>query len=500
MKNSDLKQKSQGSLEYLIIISTVLVIASIVVVLVTGTLGGREKEYLISECRSAASQCESELLVAPAAQCTYCDDPCGELEERWGEEFPDAVDHCKAGNPEKIGVHLSDFQVTITHVNTPITEGETIETTVQVNNTGQEEDTQTITLGISAIGWVDTWEVTLGVNESDERTFTENTEIGDRGTYTLEASSENDEDETNVEIKELEQDEGQLTTVSISGDDELYVDEESTWTAEWSYSGDTPADANLEISSDDDSVICDWSVSTESGETRECSGSFNSEGTYTITASCTGSCSEIETIEVTVEEEEEEEGHLTFNNLDGDSSLEPGETGDWGASWTYSGDTTAGVYLNLDADEACTAEDHLSTTSDESLSCSGSFDSEGTYTIEASCSGDCSGGDTMNVEVGWPECEPGETEECENCCYDRYCDRDSCESDYLCNGGTRECQDDGTWGSCDASSPLCRSECSSDSDCSDNGDECGGCGDELICCDCDGSYLCVVDCPGGCPQ
>jgi len=150
MKDSIPKKRSQGALEYLIIISAVMVIVSLTVIFVTGAFGTREKEFLTNDCKSAAAECESELLVAPGAECPYCEEPCGELEERWPEEFPNAVQHCKEGNPEKIGAEpgeLEDYTLTI--------EVEGQGTTSPVEGTYTREQGSSVTLSAeSDEGWI----------------------------------------------------------------------------------------------------------------------------------------------------------------------------------------------------------------------------------------------------------------------------------------------------------------------------------------------------------
>ncbi len=91
---------SQGALEYMIIIAAVLSIAAMVTVFLTGALEGRREEALVSECRSAAAQCKQDQLISPETECPQCE-VCGELAEIDGYE--DAEEHCRAGEPERIG-------------------------------------------------------------------------------------------------------------------------------------------------------------------------------------------------------------------------------------------------------------------------------------------------------------------------------------------------------------------------------------------------------------
>ncbi|MFW5902886.1 MAG: InlB B-repeat-containing protein, partial [archaeon] len=74
---------------------------------------------------------------------------------------------------------------------------------------------------------------------------------------------------------------------------------------------------------------------------------------------------------------------------------------------------------------------------------------------------------TGECEFIYPECVPGETKACTECCYDRYCNISAgeCVFEELCNDGTQTCKNDGTWGACDATEPDCRNQCIEDSDC-----------------------------------
>lgn len=195
MNSSLPKDKSQGSLEYLIIISVVLVIASIVVVLVTGTFGGREKEYLINDCISAASECESELLVASDAKCPYCNESCGELQGRWEKEFPEAVNRCKAGNPDMIGVTDAIFE--IKELKTSFNKKDnilTVNTTIE--NTGYENGTQNISASVRGEDVEEVKELELGVeggDNEDELKFELSFNAEEGETYRVDVHSEDDD-------------------------------------------------------------------------------------------------------------------------------------------------------------------------------------------------------------------------------------------------------------------------------------------------------------------
>lgn len=54
-------RKAQGSLEYLIIIAAVLAIAAVVVMFLTGALGGTTAGGNIAQCKVAAAGCKTDL-------------------------------------------------------------------------------------------------------------------------------------------------------------------------------------------------------------------------------------------------------------------------------------------------------------------------------------------------------------------------------------------------------------------------------------------------------
>jgi len=103
MERKQSRTRAQGALEYLIIIASVLAIAAIVTTLLTDAFGGRRKEALVSECRTAAAECHSRLQINPDAHCAQCEDSCAVLHEEWPDEFPDPVGRCEEGAMEEIG-------------------------------------------------------------------------------------------------------------------------------------------------------------------------------------------------------------------------------------------------------------------------------------------------------------------------------------------------------------------------------------------------------------
>lgn len=72
MKNT----KGQGALEYLIIIAAVLAIAAIVVLFITNAF--QSTNTSLSECKTAAAKCATELATSEGASCPYCATDCAD--------------------------------------------------------------------------------------------------------------------------------------------------------------------------------------------------------------------------------------------------------------------------------------------------------------------------------------------------------------------------------------------------------------------------------------
>jgi len=85
----------------------------------------------------------------------------------------------------------ANFEVTIDGTNSPVTEGDTLNVTTTIENTGDETDTQTVSLSIGGAER-DNSTVSLGAGDSTTETLMWSTEEGDADTYTLTVESEND--------------------------------------------------------------------------------------------------------------------------------------------------------------------------------------------------------------------------------------------------------------------------------------------------------------------
>lgn len=116
-----------------------------------------------------------------------------------GEERGQAVSSVADLGISDSGGGKDDFEVTVDRTNSPVTEGETLTVDVAVENTGDESDTQTVSLTVG--GTVrDTTMITLSGGSSTTKTIEWTTNEGDAGSYTAEVSTENDTATTGVTV------------------------------------------------------------------------------------------------------------------------------------------------------------------------------------------------------------------------------------------------------------------------------------------------------------
>lgn len=181
-----------------------------------------------------------------------------------------------------------NFQVTIDSTNSPVTEGETMEVTATIENTGTASDTQEVTLDIGG-AQRDSTEVTLEPGNQTTTTLSWATGSGDAGDYTAAVATANDTAETDVTVEEpssnfkvhinstnspvtendtltaeviIENTGDKLDNqeISLSADGEirdnvtvaLDVGARQTRTLEWDTEGTTPGDYTIEVASEDD--------------------------------------------------------------------------------------------------------------------------------------------------------------------------------------------------------------------------------------------------------
>lgn len=94
-----------------------------------------------------------------------------------------------------------EFAVTILETNSPITDGSILETTVQVENTGNEEARDTITLDVAGVK--PSTEVTLAAGESVQQTFRSRIDNhGEGGEFEAVVSSSQDTDTSQVVVRQ----------------------------------------------------------------------------------------------------------------------------------------------------------------------------------------------------------------------------------------------------------------------------------------------------------
>ena len=95
----------------------------------------------------------------------------------------------------------ANFAVTVDSTNAPVSEGDTLEVTATIENTGDEQKTQTIELQDFDDNLVDSTDVTLDGGESQSITLEWQTESGDAGSGDVTVVSADDSDRTGVVIK-----------------------------------------------------------------------------------------------------------------------------------------------------------------------------------------------------------------------------------------------------------------------------------------------------------
>ncbi|MEM3411929.1 MAG: class III signal peptide-containing protein [archaeon] len=95
--------RAQGAMEYMIMITAVLVIASIIILFMTGVFKTTKSGGDIELCKQAAARCQQARLTNPNDPCNFCDEACSSngvdiLDKSGGS----AIDCCKLGNVSAI--------------------------------------------------------------------------------------------------------------------------------------------------------------------------------------------------------------------------------------------------------------------------------------------------------------------------------------------------------------------------------------------------------------
>ncbi len=106
------------------------------------------------------------------------------------------------------------FTVDIAETNTPV-EGELLNVTAEVENTGDAGDTQTIDLSVGTLG-TDSTTVTLGGGSSTNVTLSVGTGAGDAGAYTVTVASEDDTASANVTVNQFSYTTGSSDTPAVT--------------------------------------------------------------------------------------------------------------------------------------------------------------------------------------------------------------------------------------------------------------------------------------------
>lgn len=90
--------------------------------------------------------------------------------------------------------------MTIDSTNSPVAEGETVQVTATLENTGDSAAEQTVVLTIDGTQ-EDSTTVSLNSGESTQQTFSWSTSSGDAGDYTAAVASDNDSAATGVSVR-----------------------------------------------------------------------------------------------------------------------------------------------------------------------------------------------------------------------------------------------------------------------------------------------------------
>jgi hypothetical protein len=160
---------------------------------------------------------------------------------------------------DELTIEVTGLAVQITGTNSPVTEGETLDITADVENTGSTSVTRTLELLIEGEGVVASQEVTVAPGATESRTLSWTSEAGDAGDYTATISSGDDTDTTNVTVLAAEAPEFTSITVDSAGQGQR--NNELTFTYE------TTSDATgvtlFAISSDNTELVNDSTAPTD---------------------------------------------------------------------------------------------------------------------------------------------------------------------------------------------------------------------------------------------
>ncbi len=164
----------------------------------------------------------------------------------------------------------SSFVVDIVETNTPV-EGEQLNVTTSIENTGDVQDSQEVTLDVGPLG-TDSTTVTLGGGSSTNVTLSVGTGAGDAGAYTVTVASEDDTASANVTVNVGDVQDAQNVTFAVNGSVEdtesgVTLNGSETFSRQFSYitsDADTPV-VSVTVSSEDTTASADVIVRGASG-------------------------------------------------------------------------------------------------------------------------------------------------------------------------------------------------------------------------------------------
>ena len=148
------------------------------------------------------------------------------------------------------------FAVTIDSTNDPVEEGDTLDVTATIENTGINDGTQTMALDIDGFQ-NDTSSLTVAGGNQQTVTLSWATSSGDKGTYTATVSSDDDSESTSVEVSDQS-----LASLSISSFSIADTDENDAFTVpvevqESDGTGTNNFEVNLVVEDPDGNVVYD---------------------------------------------------------------------------------------------------------------------------------------------------------------------------------------------------------------------------------------------------
>ncbi|MCU4743624.1 CARDB domain-containing protein [Natronoglomus mannanivorans] len=157
------------------------------------------------------------------------------------------------------------FEINDLVTNDPITEGEHLEVTAEIESTGDVSGTQTVELDVEGLG-ADSTAVSLDAGETTNETFTVSTASSDAGSYTVTVVSEDDSDSEHVEVLSDEGDPYFEVELEQS-DDEVMAGENVPVSAAVENTGEIEATKTLNLTIDG-AVVDSKSVELAGGQTK----------------------------------------------------------------------------------------------------------------------------------------------------------------------------------------------------------------------------------------